>query len=373
MRCTFGSATLSPVSENCAIVGSGLAALTAKAALADAQVEALVFGDRADPAAAWRARAGAIRQTHMRSESDGHCRPRTFPGLAVRDTLRERDPWPLVLSVADRYRPSVDAFLADVDAVREDSAWDASFRHARIAEIRPIPGGFLLGHSSHVPGTCQVCARYEGPFKHVLVATGHPGLNMPPELTDDPRVVHSYEPHEYGEHVAVVGAGMAAATEWRNASAAGAEVTSVRRREPLRRPLNLPRHLFTKRGLAAYHRLDPRTRVSFLRELSAPSFPPGREWDVRVHVTEYVPDEVDQVICATGFVHGAQHEPLLASLPRHDGWIELSPDATVPSLTDDTRTLAVSGVHAQWAFPAADTLAGMRYVAHRFARRCRTR
>jgi hypothetical protein len=185
--------------------------------------------------------------------------------------------------------------------------------------------------------------------------------------------VHSYEPHEYGEHVAVVGAGMAAATEWRNASAAGAEVTSVRRREPLRRPLNLPRHLFTKRGLAAYHRLGPRTRVSFLRELSAPSFPPGREWDVRVHVTEYVPDEVDQVICATGCVHGAQHEPLLASLPRHDGWIELSPDATVPSLTDDTRTLAVSGVHAQWAFPAADTLAGMRYVAHRFARRCRTR
>jgi hypothetical protein len=72
-------------------------------------------------------------------------------------------------------------------------------------------------------------------------------------------------------------------------------------------------------------------------------------------------------------VQGAQHEPLLASLPRQDGWIELSPGATVPSLTDDTRTLAVSGVHAQWAFPAADTLAGMRYVAHRFARRCRTR
>jgi hypothetical protein len=346
------------VSENCAIVGSGLAALTAKAALADAGIDALVFGDQLDPAAPWRARAAAIRQTHMRSESDGHCRPRTFPGLAVREMLRTRDPWPLLLSVTDRYRPSVEAFLADVDVVRCSCGWDEAFRSARVRRIEPVEGGFV------------VAGRV---FRHLLVATGHPGLNVPPEIAADPRVVHSYAPHEYGERVAVVGAGMAAATEWRNATTAGAEVISVRRHEPLRRPLNLPRHLFTKRGLASYHRLDPRTRVSFLRELSAPSYPPGREWDVRVHVTQYVPDDVDQVICATGFVRGVEHEPLLSSLPGHDGWLELSPDATVPSLTDDTRTLAVSGVHAQWAFPAADTLAGMRYVAHRFARRCRTR
>jgi hypothetical protein len=196
---------------------------------------------------------------------------------------------------------------------------------------------------------------------------------VPDELRGDPRVVHSYEPHEYGARIAVVGAGMAAATEWRNALAAGAAVISVRRREPLRRPLNLPRHLFTRRGLAAYHRLDPRSRISFLRELSAPSYPPGREWDAQLHVTQHVPDDVDQVVCATGFVHGAEHEPLLASLPRQGEWLELAPDATVPSLTDETRTLAISGVHAQWAFPAADTLAGMRYAAHRFVRRCRTR
>jgi hypothetical protein len=357
------------MSENCAIVGSGLAALTAKAALADAGIGAVVFGDEPDPAAVWRRRAAAIRQTHMRSESDGHCRPRTFPGLAVRDALRTGDASYLVLSVTNRYRPSVDAFLADVDAVRRDSGWDASFRHGRIAKIRPVAGGFLLEHMPPVPGTCQV----RGPFRHVLVAPGHPGLHVPHELAGDPRVVHSYEPHAYGERVAVVGAGMAAATEWRNALAAGAEVISVRRRPPLRRPLNLPRHLFTKRGLAEYHRLDPRSRMSFLRELSAPSYPPGREWDVSVLVTQHVPDDVDQVIAATGFVRGVQHEPLLASLPRYEDWVELSPDATIPSLTDDTRTLAVSGVHAQWAFPGADTLAGMRYVAHRFVRRCRTR
>ena len=57
----------------------------------------------------------------------------------------------------------------------------------------------------------------------MLVATGHPGLALPEELEGDPRAVHAYEPHEYGDEVEVVGAGMAAATEWLNALAAGAE------------------------------------------------------------------------------------------------------------------------------------------------------
>ena len=54
----------------------------------------------------------------------------------------------------------------------------------------------------------------------------------------------------------------------------------------------------------------------------------------------------------------------------------LDADASVPGLTDSTRTLALAGAPAQWAFPAADTLAGARYVAHGFLRRiraCRTR
>jgi hypothetical protein len=88
------------------------------------------------------------------------------------------------------------------------------------------------------------------------------------------------------------------------------------------------------------------------------------------------------VICATGFLHGFRHDPLLARLVEEhgletaEGWVVLSPDSTVPTLTDPTRTLAVAGAPAQWAFPAADTLAGARYAAHRFLRRilaCRTR
>jgi hypothetical protein len=52
----------------------------------------------------------------------------------------------------------------------------------------------------------------------------------------------------------------------------------------------------------------------------------------------------------------------------------LADDSTVPSLTDDKRTLALAGVAAQWAFPAADTIAGAKYAARAYLRRiCRTR
>ena len=75
------------------MVGSGLAGFTAYQTLRLVEPgEIAVFGTDADPAAAWRVRAAAIRQRAMRSESDGHCFPRNFPGLAVRDALRRRRP-----------------------------------------------------------------------------------------------------------------------------------------------------------------------------------------------------------------------------------------------------------------------------------------
>jgi hypothetical protein len=202
--------------------------------------------------------------------------------------------------------------------------------------------------------------------------------------------VHAYEPHDYAERVAVVGAGMAAATEWLNALASGASVVSVRRREPQRRPLNVPRPLFTKRGLDAFHATAPTDRARRLARLAEPSYPPGRAWDEPLaeaarHGRFRVAAELngaDQVICATGFLRGFAHDPLLArlvaehGLETHERWIVLAPDATVPALTDETRTLALAGVPAQWAYPAADTLVGMKYAAHGFlrrVRRCRTR
>jgi hypothetical protein len=305
----------------------------------------------------------------MRSESDGHVGATSFPGLAVRAAVRSRSPVPLLLSVADRYRPSVDEFLEHVREVRDGSGWDESFRPARIERVRTVDGGFELDN--------------RGTFRHVLLAPGHPGLALPDELRGDPRTVHAYEPHGYAARVAVVGAGMAAATEWLNALAAGSEVLSVRRREPERRPLNLPRPLFTRRGLASFHAAPDVERAALLRRFGAPSYPPGPEWDEPVEIAAregrftVAPevDGADQVICATGFHRGFRHDPMLARLVDDHGlrtvedWIVLDTDASVPQLTDSTRTLALAGVPAQWAFPAADTLAGAKYAARRFMRR----
>lgn len=359
------------MSERCAIVGGGLAALTAYVTLRDGGLEPAeiaVFGTDEDPAAAWRRRAGAIRQRRMRSESDGHCYPAAFPGLAVREALRRRSAEPLLRSLCDRYNPSVEEFVRHVGELRERTHWNESFRRGPIRAVRPVTGGFELdGHGS---------------FRHVLVAPGHPGLAYPRELSADPRVVHAYEPHEYRSSVAVVGAGMAAAHEWLNALASGASVVSVRRREPLRRALNVPRPLFTRRGLAAYHRTSAEDRAALLRSWLAPSYPSGRVWDQpleraaaegRFTVAPEL-NGAEQVVCATGFRRGFRHDGVLAKLVEaneletHATWIVLDADCAVPALTDPTRTLALAGVPAQWAFPAADTIAGAKYAARRFLR-----
>jgi cation diffusion facilitator CzcD-associated flavoprotein CzcO len=365
--------------ETVAIVGGGLSSLVAYATLRYGGLEPAeiaVFGDAADPASSFRKRAAAIRQQAMRSESDGHCFPTSFPGLAVRDARRRRSVAPLVRSVCDRYRPPVELFLRHVQEVRDRSGWDESFRPGRVERVRAVAGGFAL--DAH------------GVFAHVLLAPGHPGLAVPEELAGDPRVVHAYEPHEYADEVTVVGAGMAAATEWLNALASGSRVISVRRREPMRRPLNVERQLFTRRGLARFQGSGRAERAAMLRRLNEPSYPPGRSWDEpvaratvdgRFRIEPSV-NGSSQVICATGFVRGWQHDRLLAELVRtHEldtelGWIVLADDCAVPALTDETRTLALAGTSAQWAYPAADTLVGAKYAARGFlrrVRRCRTR
>jgi hypothetical protein len=356
-------------------VGGGLAGLCAYATLRHGGLEPdeiTVFGDRADPTEAWAVRARAIRQRRMRSESDGHVAATSFPGLAVRTARRRWSLAPLALSVCNRYRPSVSEFLEHAADVREGTGWDSSFVGRRVERVQAVEGGFELDGRDR--------------FAHVLLALGHPGLALPREVEGDARVVHAYEPHEYADEVEVVGAGMAAATEWLNALAAGASVVSVRRREPVRRPLNLPRPLFTRRGLASFHGTARDERVGLLRAYSAPSYPPGREWDEPLRTPRFrVAAELNgaaQIICATGFRRGFAENPVLARLVSEhrietaDRWIVLAPDSTVPALTDETRTLALAGVHAQWAFPAADTLVGAKYAARgllRRVKRCRTR
>jgi cation diffusion facilitator CzcD-associated flavoprotein CzcO len=361
----------------CAVVGSGLAALAAYSTLRRGGLEPdeiVVYGTHDDPTAVWRERAESIRQQRMRSESDGHLGAASFPGLSVREAKRTGSVRPLFASLANRYHPSVEEFLEHAGEVRERSGWDTSFRRRRIARVRAVDRGFELDGDDPIP--------------HVLLATGHPGLARPAEF---PGAVHAYEPHEYAACVLIVGAGMAAATEWLNALRTGADVTSIRRRPPVRRPLSAPRPFFSKRGLRTFHRASPVRRAAVLRDLSAASYPPGREWDEPVEAAMEAgrfrvvspgkpPGGDTQVICATGFLRGFRNDPLLADLVRthgletHEDWIVLAPDSTVPALTDDRRTLSIAGVAGQWAFPAADTIAGAKYAARAFLRRtCPTR
>jgi hypothetical protein len=362
----------------CAVVGSGLAALAGYATLRHgglAPEEIVVYGTHEDPLACWRRRAESIRQQRMRSESDGHVGAASFPGLAVREAWSEWTLRPLVATAASRYHPSVAAFVAHAERVVESSGWERSFVRRRVERIRAVDGGFELDG--------------EGVVAHVLVAPGHPALRRVPGA------VHAYEPHEYAKKVAIVGAGMAAATEWLNALAAGAEVVSIRRREPVRRPLNVPRPYFSRRGLAAYHRLPSHARVAKLHELTQPSYPTGADWDDRIDAAAregrfrversgsdpgLTPSADLQVISATGFERGWNRDPLLRDLAEAHGletcdrWIVLDPDSTVAALSDDTRTLSLTGIAGQWAFPAADTIAGAKYAARAFLRRvCRTR
>ena len=367
------------MTKRCGIVGGGLASLVAYATLRKGGLEPAeiaVFATDADPTADFRRRAAAIRQSHMRSESDGHAAATSWPGLAVWTALRRGNPVPLVATLFDRYHPRVGDFLDHATEVRERTGWDESVVLGRIRRIAAVEGGFELDGYATV--------------QHALLAPGHPGLALPSELAEDSRVVHAYEPHEYADDVTVIGAGMAAATEWLNALATGARVVSIRRRAPERRPLNLPRTLFTRRGLAAFHRTAPPERIAFLRRWSTPSYPSGPSWDepidkARANGRFRVEAELngaDQIICATGFKRGYRQDALLSRLASEhaletaEDWIILAPDSTVPALTDSERTLALAGIPAQWAFPAADTLAGAKYAARRFLRRvsaCPTR
>jgi glycosyltransferase involved in cell wall biosynthesis len=104
----------------------------------------------------------------------------------------------------------------------------------------------------------------------------------------------------------------------------------VRRREPLRRPLNLPRTLFTRRGLTGFHALARGDRAAFLRDALAPSYPRGRVWDAPVEAAARdrrfgvaaEPDGADEIVCATGFLRGYQHDPLLRRLvEEHDAGV----------------------------------------------------
>ena len=107
----------------------------------------------------------------MRSESDGHCYPRSFPGLAPREAIRRFELTPLVQTACNRYRPSVDEFLRHVDELRGRSRWDESIVADRVERVTAVAGGFELEIGS---GTA------EGLRIGSVTSCSHSGIPGPP-------------------------------------------------------------------------------------------------------------------------------------------------------------------------------------------------
>ena len=192
MPCTFDCIM------RCAIVGSGLASLAAYATLRHGGVEPgeiAVFGPDEDPTTQWRTRAAAIRQRRMRSESEGHLAPASFPGLAVREALRRATPMPLFASVANRYHPSVDDFLAHAEESGRAAAGSRASACSGSRASAPSPAASsstATGRShtcssrpatrvSHGPQSCRTpCTRTSRTTTTRVSRSSAPGWRRPP-------------------------------------------------------------------------------------------------------------------------------------------------------------------------------------------------
>ena len=220
----------------CAIVGSGLAALAGYATLRHGGLRA--GGDRGVRDARGPDR-GLARRARRRSASGGCAPSRTgtsraaaFPGLAVRESLRDGD-----AAAARRRRRRTATTRASTTSSRTPTGVGERAAGSGASSQRRVERDPRRRRRLRARRRRAVRAR----ARRDRASRARGAI---------PGAVHAYEPHEYAARVAIVGAGMAAATEWLNALAAGAEVVSIRRREPLRRPLNVPRPFFSKRGLA---------------------------------------------------------------------------------------------------------------------------
>ena len=351
-----------------AVVGGGLAGLVAYATLRHGGVEDITVFDAAgrDPAAAWRRRAEAIRQRRMRSESDGHCLPTSFPGLAVRAALRGGSPWPLVQSVWRGYHPTVGEFLEHVDEVRLRVGWDDAVVERRVAGVTAVDGGFeidgtVFGHVlARVAGIrASTCRRARGR------PSGRPRLRA--------ARVRRRRRRRRRRH-----GGCDRVGERARGRRAGHLGSAARpRAEAAQRP--------AAALLASRSRALPRSRAWRAGRVpggaSRAVVPAGPRWDEpleRAGSRFRVAAEIERRRAGDlrdGLPAGFRADPLLArlvaehALATHGPWIVLDSDCTVPGVTTEERTLALAGVAAQWAFPGADTLIGAKYAAHGFLRR----
>ncbi|MGI8824170.1 MAG: hypothetical protein ACR2JC_00725 [Chloroflexota bacterium] len=397
-----------------AIVGAGPGGLIAFTTLRYAGVpsgEIIVMDDRAVPLRAWAGHTAAIRQGSMRSESEGHFFPTDLPGFAQMDAIHHASLGPLIKSTFNRYTPPLDRVLHHGEALGRHFGMSERIEPSRIARVVREEGP--VAHFALCDSAGDVRAR----AKHVLLALGHADLRWPDVCSDraarddlSDLLYHAYQPKPYGQrHVLVIGSGMAAAGEWINVFRAGGSVVSIRRSPHIaEQALSAPRCAFGGPWLDRYHRLEVPERRAELAKLGRGSFPPDPKWKKPIHqaraegqlhlrvgtvvrlertpqnrVAALVRDGVtsredtlvaDMVVAATGFLSAWHDYDILDRLVKeyhldtYASYLALGDDCAVPGISRLDSVLMVSGPASRWAYPAADSFAGMKYAARRFGR-----
>jgi hypothetical protein len=396
------------------ITGGGFGALLTHTALRYLGFEAeeiLVLGDQADPVHTYRAFAWGLGQTVLRSESESHFLPCDWPTFAVLDLWAHRRPSAIVRSLNRTYNPGVPDILAEARAVAELTGYHHSLEQCRVSEV--VRAGTDANPFFGVydeAGDLRVQAR------HVLLALGHGPLFFPPRLAEarkDPaiaeRIVQAYEPKRYarGGRYVVVGSGIAGVNEWVNVLLAGGECVAVRRSPvPDDQDLNVPRCYFEALGIDQFQTLDHAQRLDMLGKVLKGTTPARRNWqqvladgyrdgrfrEVIGEIDEVAPGpeglvvdirlreggrtgplHVTGVACATGFSKASADVPVLDRLirryhpPMEGKRIALSGNCGVPPVDRLDSRLAMIGIQANITIPNGDTIAGLKYVARRFA------
>lgn len=384
-----------------AIVGDGIAGLITFGVMRHAGVSSediCVYGDSPSPLSRITSFARAVGQRTMRSESNGHLRPVDAPGLAVIDAWRRRSPVPLLQSLLHLYAPPLDLLESDGLALERDLGFVDRRIRSRVGRIRRVeaPDGFAFYDSA---------GELLGTARHVVLALGHPGLAWPLATEgwqQHPRVAHAYMAPEVrqGEHVVVIGSGMAAAHAWLRALERGARVTALHRRPLRRQRLNAPRCAFSASMLDNFRQLEPSARRAFLQQRRGGSYPWRARWEWRLWQArrggrfetrqdelariESVDEQVmlqlasgatlraDRLICATGFEPDVRGHALIDDLvttyelPMYDGMLVPDERFALPEISRPGSICVVAGVLSRWAIPIADTFMGMKFAARRF-------
>jgi hypothetical protein len=399
------------------IVGDGFGALllyTTAVYLGFQPQDIGVFGKNLVPTSTYQQFAWNLGQTVLRSESESHFLPADWPTFAQLEAWSRKDPSPLFRSIGRKFNPGVPEIMTEAAIVADRLNW-----------ADRIVGGTHVGFIVREPGPPLHFSLYDddaqllGRAKHVMIAVGHGPLAFPgvygvarenPATAD--RVVQAYEAKQYhpGGRYIVVGSGIAAVNEWANCVEAGAQCIALRRNpHPDDQDLNVPRCLFDGSGIDAFQGLTFDQRVNFLGNALRGTSPARRGWaeiishgrqnglfeEVIGQVTDIQPGpaglkcamrlhdgtdvgwiDVTGIVASTGFVKSALSLPVIRRLaqdydiPLERERVKLKLNCGIPPLDRDDSRLAMMGLSSNTVVPNADTIAGLKYQARRFAGDC---